>query len=382
MSIIPIIGVLTHMYLSRAHPGADMLLLPSSCTLAGIGLIVVDRLRPELAIRQAVWLLLGLLGIVAGCWIAGHRDWLLRYRYTIGAAGIALTTATLILGVDPNGSGARLWFSVGGVSLQPVELMKVLLVIWLSGYLYEHGEVIRLGRGKVGPFGIPPLPYLAPLGIVLLLSELLLVVQRDLGAGLLLSLVFTLTIYAATARISVLVLGLGSLVGAGWLSRNLFSHVALRISIWLDPWSQSDGAGFQVIQGLIALANGGILGTGLGLGSPTLVPAIHTDFSIAAISEELGLAGALGVLALYAVLLNRCFRISLRHADRYGQILATGLSTVLGVQTLLILGGVLKLLPLTGITLPWISYGGSSILANALILGMLLRLSSEIADDA
>jgi cell division protein FtsW (lipid II flippase) len=316
-----------------------------------------------------------MVGFGLGGWLAGRRGLLLRYRYTIGALGLALTAATLIFGVDPNGSGARLWFSVGGVSLQPVELMKILLVVWLAGYLHEHGDVMRFANSRLGRLKMPPLPYLIPLAIVFAIAELLLVVQRDLGAGLLISIVFVLMIFMASGRLSLLMLGLLVLLAAGWLAAELIDHVALRVAIWLDPWSQSDAAGFQIVQGLIAAANGGVLGTGLGLGSPTLVPAVHTDFSIVAIVEEMGLAGGIAVLTLYALLVHRGFRITLQLDDSYSQLLAAGLTTTLGAQTLLILAGVLKLLPLTGITLPWISYGGSSILANAVIVGMLLGIA-------
>jgi cell division protein FtsW len=179
-----------------------------------------------------------------------------------------------------------------------------------------------------------------------------------------------------------LALGLLSLLVAAFLAASNIEHVALRVSAWMDPWRQADSGGYQIVQGLIALANGGLLGTGLGLGSPTLVPAVHTDFSIVAIVEELGLAGGVAVIALYALLLHRGFKIALSQSDGYGQLLAAGLTTVLGVQTFLILGGVLKILPLTGITLPWISYGGSSIVANALITGMLLGLDAMERSDA
>ena len=379
---IPAVGLLAHVWLSLRRPTADRVLLPLSLTLAAIGLLMVERLRDDLGLRQAVWLALGLGGIVVGAWLASQRGWLLRYRYIAGALGLTLTTATLVFGVDPNGSGARLWFSVGGVSLQPVELLKILLVVWLAGYLHEHGDVIRYANSRVGPIHVPPLPYLIPLGIVFVLTELLLLIQRDLGAGLLISLVFILMIFMASGRSSLLALGLLSLLVAAFLAASNIEHVALRVSAWMDPWRQADSGGYQIVQGLIALANGGLLGTGLGLGSPTLVPAVHTDFSIVAIVEELGLAGGVAVIALYALLLHRGFKIALSQSDGYGQLLAAGLTTVLGVQTFLILGGVLKILPLTGITLPWISYGGSSIVANALITGMLLGLDAMERSDA
>ncbi|MFN0072167.1 MAG: FtsW/RodA/SpoVE family cell cycle protein [Chloroflexota bacterium] len=377
LATIPGVALAAHLWLVVRHSQADHVLLAITLALGAIGLVTVDRLREDLGLRQALWLCLGLLGIISGTGLATHREILLRYRYSIGALGLVLTAATLVFGVDPNGSGARLWFSFGGISLQPVELLKVLLVIWLAGYLHEHGEVLRHASSRLGPLRAPPLAYLIPLGIVFGLTELLLVIQRDLGAGLLISVVFVLMIYMATGRLSLLLVGLTLLIGAGWLAASLFSHVALRVDIWLDPWRQSDAGGYQIVQGLIALAHGGILGTGLSLGFPSFVPAVHTDFSIVAIGEELGLAGGLAVIGLYALLLHRGIHIALSLDDDYDQLLAAGLTCTIAVQTILILAGVLKLLPLTGITLPWVSYGGSSILANSLIVGILLGLARQ-----
>lgn len=379
--IIPAVALVVHIVLVARRSLADQVLLPLSLALASLGIVLVDRLRPDLAVRQSIWIGLGLVSIIGGLWAAKHLDALLRYRYTVGVAGLLLTAATLVFGVDPNGSGARLWFEVGGVSFQPVELLKILLVIWLAGYLREHGEVIRFADQRIGPLRLPPLNFLAPLLVMFLLTELLLVVQRDLGAGLLMSFVFMAVTYGATGRASLLLFGLTLVSLGGWAAYALFAHVRLRVGIWLDPWSQANDAGYQIVQGLIALANGGILGTGLGLGSPTLVPAVHTDFSIIAVGEELGLAGALAVLGLYALLIHRGFRIALRSDDEYAQILAAGLTITIGIQTLLIVGGVLKLFPLTGITLPWISYGGSSILLNFAAIGMLLGISHQTELD-
>jgi cell division protein FtsW (lipid II flippase) len=379
--VIPAVALIAHAVLVARRSLADQVLLPLSLALASMGIVLVDRLRPDLAIRQSIWISLGLVTIVAGLWTAKHLDILLRYRYTVGVAGLLLTAATLVFGVDPNGSGARLWFEVGGVSFQPVELLKILLVIWLAGYLREHGEVIRFADQRIGPLRLPPLNFLVPLLVMFMLTELLLVVQRDLGAGLLMSFVFVAVTYGATGRTSLVLFGLALVSLGGWAAYTLFAHVRLRVGIWLDPWSQANDAGFQIVQGLIALANGGILGTGLGLGDPTLVPAVHTDFSIVALGEELGLAGALAVLGLYALLIHRGFRIALRSDDEYAQILAAGLTITIGIQTLLIVGGVLKLFPLTGITLPWISYGGSSILLNFAAIGMLLGISHQTELD-
>jgi cell division protein FtsW (lipid II flippase) len=346
--------------------------------LSALGLLMTLRLRPDLALRQAIWVVIGLLGLIVGAALVSRADWLRRYRYSIAAAGLLLTAATLVFGVDPNGSGARLWFSLAGVSFQPVEVLKLLIVVALAGYLHEHGEVLRFATLRLGPLRLPPLAYIAPLLLMLVATELLLVVQRDLGAGLFVSLIFILMVYLASGRLSLLAIGMAGLLGSAWLAHQLFEHVQRRTFIWLDPWSDASGAGYQIVQGLIALANGGLLGAGLAQGSPELVPAVHTDFVIVAIGEELGLAGTLAVIALYGVLVHRGYRIALRSPAPYGQLLTAGLTTAVALQTLIILGGTLRLLPLTGITLPWISYGGSALVANFVATGMLLGCSHEL----
>lgn len=376
---VVLLGALaTHAWLAARYGRADQTLFPSALMLAALGLLMTLRLRPDLAVRQSVWVVIGLAGLIAGACLVSRAEWLRRYRYSIAATGLALTAATLVFGVDPNGSGARLWFSLGGVSFQPVEALKLLIVVALAGYLHEHGDVLRFADLRLGPLRVPPLAYLAPLLIMLAVTELLLVVQRDLGAGLLVSLIFILMVYLSSGRASLLAVGLAGLFGSAWLAHQLFEHVQRRTITWLDPWSDASGAGYQIVQGMIALANGGLLGTGLSQGQPELVPAVHTDFVIVAIGEELGLAGTLAVVGLYGVLVHRGYRIALRALTPYSQLLTAGLTTAVALQTLIILGGTLRLLPLTGITLPWVSYGGSSLVANFVATGMLLGCSHEL----
>jgi cell division protein FtsW (lipid II flippase) len=304
-------------------------------------------------------------------------DWLARYKYTWAAAGSLLVLTTFVLGVDLNESGMRLWIGAGGVYFQPSELYKVILVIFLAAYLAERRELIALAGWRVGPLRLPPLPYLLPLLVVWLLSLGLVVVQRDLGAALLFFGVFLALLYVATARLDYAAAGLGAFAVGGVIAYQLFGHVRDRVAVWLDPFAEAQGRGYQIVQALYALAAGGVLGTGLGYGYPEYIPAVHTDFAIAAIGEELGLLGSLGVVALYLLLVYRGFRIALRAPDAYLQLLAVGLTTVLGLQALVILGGTTRLIPLTGVTLPFISYGGSSLLVNYAIVGLLLRISAE-----
>jgi cell division protein FtsW (lipid II flippase) len=292
-----------------------------------------------------------------------------------------LVLATFVLGIDLNESGMRLWLGAGGVYFQPSELLKIILVVFLAAYLAEKRELIVLTGLRVGPFRLPPLPYLLPLLLVWLISLGLVVIQRDLGAALLFFGIFLAMLYVATARVTYVLAGLGAFALGGVLCYRLFEHVRDRVAIWLDPWADAQGRGYQVVQALIALGAGGVLGTGLGYGYPEYIPAVHTDFVIAAIGEEFGLLGTLAVVGLYLLLVYRGFRIALRAPDAYLQLLATGLSTVLALQALVILGGTTRLIPLTGITLPFISYGGSSLLANYLIVGLLLRVSAEGVAD-
>ncbi len=279
--------------------------------------------------------------------------------------------------MDLNGSGMRLWIGAGGVYFQPSELYKVILVVFLAAYLAEKRELIVLAGWRVGPLRLPPVPYLTPMVAVWLLSLGLVVVQRDLGAALLFFGIFLALLYVATERVSYVLAGLAAFGVGAVVAYRLFEHVRDRVSIWVDPWAQAQERGYQLVQALMALGAGGVFGTGLGYGLPDYIPAVHTDFVIAAIGEELGLLGSLAVVALYLLLVYRGFRIALRAPDTYLQLLAVGLSTVLGLQALVILGGTTRLIPLTGVTLPFVSYGGSSLLVNFAIIGLLLRISAE-----
>jgi cell division protein FtsW (lipid II flippase) len=263
------------------------------------------------------------------------------------------------------------------VYFQPSELLKVLFVIFLAAYLADQRELLIYATWRLGPLRLPPLPYLLPLVVMWLLVLGLVVVQRDLGAALLFFGIFLALLYAATARLDYVLAGLLAFAVGATVCYQLFGHVQDRVAIWLDPWAYAQGRGYQIVQALIALGAGGVFGAGLGYGYPEYIPAVHTDFVLAAIGEELGLLGSLAVVGLYLLLVYRGFRIALRAPEPYWQLLAVGLTTVLGLQALVILGGTIRLIPLTGITLPFVSYGGSSLLVNYLAIGLLLRISGE-----
>jgi cell division protein FtsW (lipid II flippase) len=369
-----------HCWLTLRYPKADQVLLPTAAMLAALSMVMVARLEPSLAPRQAVWVGMG-AAVLLGTLIAlPSVDWLREYRYTWAALGLLLVLSTFVFGVDPNGSGARLWLGFGGVYFQPSEILKVLLVVFFAAYLDDYRELLTLSSVRVGPLSLPPLPYLAPVLLMLTLALGLVVLQRDLGAALLLVGVFLAMVFVATGRLTYV---LGSLMlfvlGADLLYR-LFSVVTVRVETWLDPWATASTTGYQLVQGLTALAAGGVFGSGLTYGYPEYVPAVHTDFMIAAIGEELGLVGTLGVIGLYVVLVHRGLRVAMLTRDSFAALLAAGLTSVIGIQALVILGGTLKLIPLTGVTLPLLSYGGSSVLANFVLLALMLAVSGESGD--
>jgi cell division protein FtsW (lipid II flippase) len=332
---------------------------------------------------QLVWLLIS-IGFIAGIGALVRSDaWLRLYKYSWAALGVGLLLVTFAFGHDVNGQ--RLTLTVGPLTGQPSELLKVILVVFLAGYLSENRPLLIEESTRLGPIRIPPLPYLAPMIAMWALALSIVVVQRDLGAALLFFAVFLLLLYVVTARASFVVLGLLALFAGGALLYELVPHVRVRVDIWLDPFATASGSGYQVVQALHAFARGGILGTGLGAGLPTIggappIPALHTDFPFAALGEELGLIGIMGILGLYLVVIERGLRIAASAVDDFRAILAAGLSLVIGVQAFIIAAGNLKLIPLTGITLPFISYGGSSLLTNGVVVGLLIALSDRGAE--
>lgn len=370
-------------FIWRLHR-ADQVLLPVVALLSGLGLVMVHRLAPTFARRQQIWLLLGLASMLVVAVVPRDLRWLRRYRYTWALLGLALVALTLALGVHPTGRGARLWLGFGvsaqpngfgGLFFQPSELLKVLLVGFMAGYLDEKRELLAAATYRLGPLRLPPLPYLAPLVIMCGFSLFLLVWQRDLGAALLFFGIFLAMLYVASSRVSYVVMGLLLFLIGAVAIHHLFGYVRGRFDIWLNPWPGAKEESYQIVQSLLTLAAGGLFGQGLGYGYPTYIPAVHTDFVLAAIGEEIGLAGTLALMAIYALLAYRGYRLALLAGDGFEQLLATGLTTILALQALVIMAGIVRLIPLTGVTLPFVSYGGSSLVTSYLIVGLLLRIS-------
>ena len=384
-----------HLAFVLAGRRTDQVLFPAVGMLGGLGLLLMQRLPQDLVVQafgdtvlalgqlQLAWLLIA-LGVVAALALAVRSDaWLRTYKYTWAAAGIALLLLVFVFGNEVN--GARLSLSIGPLSGQPSELLKVILVVFLAGYLSENRALLAEESTRIGPIKLPPVPYLAPMVAMVAIALGIVVVQRDLGAALLFFAVFLALLYIATGRPSYVVLGLLLFAAGAVVLYSLFGHVHARVDNWIDPWKDPQGAGFQVIQALYAFGRGGILGVGLGAGLPTIagrlpIPAVHSDYPLAALGEELGLVGLLAVLGLYLVVVSRGLRIAAAAHDDFRSLLAAGLALVIGVQAFIIAAGTLKLIPLTGITLPFISYGGSSLLANAVVIGLLLALSDRGAE--
>ncbi len=383
---------LAHVAQVLAGRRTDQVLLPTVAMLGGLSLLLMERLPQELVVQrffgtefglaevQLIWLVLAVVVATTLGILVRSDSWLRRYKYTWAAVGVGLLLLTFVLGTEINGQ--RLTLQVGPIGGQPSELLKVILVVFLAGYLSENRALLVEQDTRVGPLRLPPLPYLAPMVAMWAIALGIVVVQRDLGAALLFFGVFLALLYAATGRISLVIIGLVLFLLGSAAMANLFEHIRTRIDIWIDPFADPLGAGYQVIQALHAFARGGLLGMGLGGGLPMIggrppIPEIHTDFPLAALGEELGIVGVVAILGLYLVIVQRGLRIGIAAADDYRSLLAIGLALVIGIQAFIIAAGNLKVLPLTGVTLPFISYGGSSLLANALVVGLLLALSDK-----
>jgi cell division protein FtsW (lipid II flippase) len=372
----------------------DQILLPTIGLLGGISLLLMQRLPQDLVTQtffgtkfglaevQLIWLVLALALATTLAIVVRSDSWLRRYKYTWAAVGVGLLLLTFVFGTEINGQ--RLTLQLGPFSGQPTELLKVILVVFLAGYLSENRTLLMEQDSRLGPLRMPPLAYLAPMVAMWAIALGIVVVQRDLGAALLFFAVFLLLTYAATGRVSYVVLGIILFLFGAFVMYQLLPHVRSRVDVWLDPFGTPATTGYQIIHALYAFGRGGLLGTGFGAGLPTLgdgqpggIPEIHTDFPFAALGEELGLIGVLAILGLYLVVVERGLRIAASAGDDFRSLLAAGLALVIGVQAFIIAAGNLKLIPLTGITLPFISYGGSSLLVNGIVVGLLLALSDK-----
>ncbi len=364
-----------HMAVRRFAPEADPALLPAALVLSGLGLAFVTRLDRELAASQVVWLFAGVAALVVTLVLVPSLERLARYKYTIMLVGIVLLMLPAFIGREIN--GAKLWIKFGGFSFQPGEIAKLCIILFLAAYLAENREMLSVSTRRFLGMKLPEPRTLGPLLLMWLASLFVLVFERDLGSSLLLFGIFLVMIYVATGRAAYVIVGLG-LFGAGaYFAYRAFDHVQSRVAIWLDPFADPSGRGYQLVQSLFALAAGGMVGTGPGQGLPTRIPFVETDFIFSAIGEELGLLGASAVVICFLVLCVRGIATAARAKSDMAAFTATGLVASIGLQAFVIVGGVTRLIPLTGVTLPFMSYGGSSLLSTFIALALLLRAGDE-----
>lgn len=384
--LVVVLGLLlaSHLATRRLAAGADSVLLPLAALLNGLGFTMLARLDAKrLAGLQATWTLVGVAAYIVVLYVVRRSNDLRRYQWTSLLIGVGLLMLPFIPGVGRVQGGARIWVRLGPVGFQPGEIAKVLLAVFFAAYLTERRELIAAGAWRVGPLNLPELRHLLPLLAAWGVSVLVMVGQRDLGSSLLFFALFVVLVWVATERATFLALGTLLFAGGAVVAWKLFSHVQDRVDIWLDPWSRyappTDEKGFQIVQAMFAFGSGGIGGTGLGLGTPNKIPEAKNDFIFAAIGEELGLVGATAVLIAFILMIGAGLRTALRAERPFEKLLATGLTTIIGVQAFIIIAGVIRVLPLTGVTLPFVSYGGSSLVANYVLLALLIRTSDSAA---
>jgi len=372
-----------HLVIRFTLPNADPYLFPLCAVLACFGLVVVYRIDDTLARDQAQWFVIGLILFVIT--IVALRDFrvLERYRYTIAFAGLALLLLPRVPGIGQQVNGAYLGIKLGPVAFQPAEFGKIAIVIFLAAYLRDTRQVLVQGSRRFLGITIPPLKHFGPLLVVWGAAMFMLVFIRDLGSSLMYFGAFLALLYVATNRFSFVLIGLLLFAGGAYFFATTVGHVQERIDIWLDPFKDYHGSGYQIANGLFSMADGGLFGQGLGVallnlpsGAP-LIPAPQTDMIFAVIVNDLGLAGGCGLIAVYLLIAQRGFKIATLAHDSFSKLLATGLTAVMALQVFVIIGGVTRVIPLTGVTLPFVSYGGSSVMANFILLALLLVISDR-----
>ena len=358
-AVVALITLLTYFLLAWLAPHADRLLMLAVCFLCALGMVIQYRISPETALRQLMMLGAGILGMLL-MMVLMRRPHIFRIL-SIPMALISLGILCALLFIGKESGGARNWISVGGILFQPSEFVKVALVFLLADAMTEHTHVRDL------------IPLFLFVGAV----TVLLVLQRDLGAAMLMAGTFLLVFFAATSNIGATFAALLCGGAGAYASYLLFDHVRARIAIWQDPWATYSTSGYQIAQGLMAIASGGLWGLGLGQGSPKMIPAYHTDYIFAVICEEFGILFGIGVIMLYLLIAVRGILIALNAEDRFSMLTAFGATALLAIQTFVIIDGVIKLIPLTGITMPFVSYGGSSMIACLLLIGVLEGIASR-----
>lgn len=364
--------------LQNLRPKRDPLIFPVVTLLMGWGILLVQRLAVNFLPRQLLWVFLSLTALIIASIVPSNPQFLRRYRYTWLLGGLILLASTFIFGVNPSGnSSAQFWLRLPFIPIayfQPSELLKLLLVVFFASYFAERDQLLSTDSQRTL---LSSLPYLAPLLLMWGFCMLLLVWQRDLGAATIFFVLFVSLLYLATGEKRYVWGGFILLLGAALFAYFAFDVVTLRVDTWWNPWPESQDRAFQIVQSLHAIAAGGLFGQGIGQGSPGYIPVVHSDFAFAAIAEEWGMIGTFVVVGCFAVLISRGFRLAMSADHPFKRYLAAGITILFLAQTFLIMAGVTKLLPLTGVTLPFVSYGGSSLLVSGLMMGLLIYVSSE-----
>jgi len=378
--------VLCHIVVRILAPYADPVLLPVVSALNGLGLAIIYRIdlanlqkndgANTFAADQLIWMTVGVILFIGVLAVLRDHRRLQAFTYTSGFAALVLLVMPLVPVLGTEIHGARIWINIGPWSFQPGEIAKVCLVIFFAGYLVLHRDALALAGKRFAGIDFPRGRDLGPVLAMWLVSLGVLVFQRDLGSSLLFFGLFLVMLYVATERPGWLVVGTTLFAAGSYAGFLLFSHVQSRVDAWLQPFP-SDAGSFQIVQGMYGMAWGGLVGRGLGQGDPTLIPFSYSDFIVAAMGEELGLTGTMAVIVLYGLIVERALRTALVCRDAFGKLLATGLGVVFALQVFVVIGGVTKLIPLTGLTTPFLSYGGSSLVANWAIIALLLRISDQ-----
>ncbi len=383
MSIMAVLALAVHVLLRIFAKYADPVILPITVALNSLGLAMIHRIDlakgSSQSARQLLWTAIAIVIAAAILWAIKDHRILRRFTYIALLVSILLLLLPLVPGLGVTINGARIWIRLGMFSLQPGELAKITLSVFFAGYLSSNRDLILLAGHKFGPLQLPRLRDMAPMVIAWLLSIGVLVIQRDLGSAILFFGLFIVMVYVATARISWVLIGMLMVVAGGAVAGLTMSHVTRRLDVWLNAFDpaiyQATGGSMQIVEGLFGMADGGLFGTGLGAGSPYRVPLANSDMIIASFGEEIGLIGVTAIVLLYMLLVSRGLRAALGSRDTFGKLLAAGLSFTLGLQCIVIIGGVTRLIPLTGLATPFMAAGGSSLLANWIIIALLLLIS-------
>ncbi len=373
--------IAAHVVVRIVAPYADPVLLPVVAALNGLGLAVIHRIDlaqdESFSSQQLTWMTLGVILFIGTLVVLRDHRILARYTYTAGLTAVVLLVLPFLPVIGNEVNGSRIWINLGPFNFQPGEVAKVLLVISFAGYLVVHRDALALAGRRLLFIDFPRGRDLGPVLVVWLVSLGVLVLQKDLGSSLLFFGLFLILLYVSTERPGWLIVGGTLFFGGAFFAWTRFGHVQQRVENWLDPFADPTGQGYQLIQGLYGFAWGGLVGRGLGQGMPSRVPEAESDFIMAAIGEELGLTAVMAVLLLYGLICERALRAALISRDGFGKLVATGLGAIFAIQVFVVIGGVTRLIPLTGLTTPFLSYGGSSLIANWVIIAILLRISDQ-----